>query len=899
MKREEIDFPPEHEALRQDVRALGAMVGNLLREQCGERLFMRVEAAREVAIERRTGEADSRALKRACQFEDARESLDFVRGFAAWFRMVNLAEQVHRIRRQRAWATGRQPQPESLEAVFTRFRQRGMGFDELQPRLRELLIEPVLTAHPTEATRRSILEKEQRMAGYLVQRFDQGQSARVLARLLDRVRMELTIAWQTDEQSAVRPTVADEAEHAHYYLANVLYRIAPALHENLAEAVQAVWGVDLHPAHVPAMLRFGSWVGGDMDGNPNVGPDTVLDTLAEQRTQVIGNYRREIHRLNRMLSQTLSRISISRDLRTRLEDYRQRMPAVDQGIPERYADMPYRKLLYFIEHRLEQTLGDGQAAYAGPDELNSDLGLIADSLLANRGERAGLFPLQRLRRRVEIFGFHLAALDLRIDSGDLHEAVAEVLGDTDWPGREADLRIARLREALEKKHVVRAAGQHPVHHLLVAAAQARERFGERAVQTLIVSMSRNADDILAAWFVARAAGIADGGLDFVPLFETVDDLNAAEGVMSGLLDLQTWNSLLEKRQRRQMVMLGYSDSNKDGGLVASRWSLYDAQRRLVALFEAHSIQVVFFHGRGGTIGRGGGKTHRAILAAPSGSVAGHLRTTEQGEVIHRKFALRPIALRNLEQMAGAVLQAGVESRDSGEGGEIDETWYQHMQALARNSRSAYRELVYGSEDFAGYFQQATPIDVIQRMRIGSRPAARQPDAGIEGLRAIPWVFAWAQSRHALPGWYGLGGGLKMLAGKIGKQALIEMTARWPFMQTVLDDAEMAMAKSDLEIAELYSGLAGGLGSRYFPRIREEFERTSDWICLLKQQSGLLANDLTLQRSILLRNPYVDPISYVQVETLGRWRETGRKDELLEEVLIATVHGIAQGLQNTG
>ncbi|MFU8877954.1 MAG: phosphoenolpyruvate carboxylase [Wenzhouxiangellaceae bacterium] len=897
MKREEIDFPPEHEALRQDVRALGAMVGDLLREQCGERLFMRVEAAREVAIERRIGEADSRALEEACRFSDAAESLDFVRGFAAWFRMVNLAEQVHRIRRQRAWSAGREPQPESLESVFTGLRRQGMDYEDLQSQLADLLIEPVLTAHPTEATRRSILEKEQRMAGYLVERFDEGQSRQVLNRLLDRVRMELTIAWQTAEQSAIRPTVADEAEHAHYYLANVLYRIAPALHESLAEAVQAVWGVDLHPAHVPQILRFGSWVGGDMDGNPNVGPDTVLDTLAEQRRQVIGNYRREIRRLHRLLSQTLGRVSISTGLEARLEDYRTRMPKVDERIPERYADMPYRRMLAYVEQRLSDTLADDESGYAGPEELLADLGLMADSLSAHHGERAGLFPLERLRRRVEIFGFHLAALDLRIDSGDLHEAVAELAGDPDWPDRDADDRTRKLREWLEQGSATRKPAEHPVWRLLAAAAEARERFGHKAVQTLIVSMSRNADDILAAWWVARAAGIDDGGLDFVPLFETVEDLVAAEGVMRGLLESEVWKKLLDKRNRRQMVMLGYSDSNKDGGLVASRWSLYDAQRRLVELFGEHQVRLVFFHGRGGSIGRGGGKTHHAILAAPAGSVAGHLRTTEQGEVIHRKFALRPIALRNLEQMAGAVLQASTTRH--GDESEVPDDWHAHMNMLADTSRKVYRDLVYGRKDFAEYFFQATPIDVIQRMRLGSRPASRRPDAGIEGLRAIPWVFAWAQSRHALPGWYGLGSGLEALAGQIGESELTAMTERWPFMRTVLDDAEMAMAKADLEIAERYAGLAGELGALYFPRIKAEFERTRDWICGLKQQPGLLANDPTLQRSILLRNPYVDPMSYVQVDILGRWREGGREDGALEEILIGTVHGIAQGLQNTG
>ena len=896
MKREEIDFPPEHEALREDVRALGAMVGALLREQCGVALFGRVEDARGLAIARRAGEIGRGPLERACRFEDAAEAQDFVRGFAAWFRMVNLAEQVHRIRRQREWGRRGKPQPEGLEAVLEDCRDRGIGRQDLESLLAGICVEPVLTAHPTEATRRSILEKEQRMARYLVERFDVGQSPRQLARLLDRVRMELTVAWQTAEQPEIRPTVADEAEHAQYYLADVLYRIAPVLHETLAEAIEAVWGERCPPSALPSLLQFGSWVGGDMDGNPNVGPDTVLDTLAEQRRQVIGNYRREVRRLGRLLSQTLGRIGISPKLAEALARNEQRFPDTAAAIPPRYADMPYRRMLRFVDRRLECTLEDADGSYAAPERLLEDLETIADSLRQHAGEHAGLFPLERLCRRVEIFGFHLAALDLRVDSGDLHEAVAELLGDPDWSQRPPESRAERLLELLRDAGP-RSGAAHPVFALVAAAAEARRRFGRRAVQTLIVSMSRHADDLLAAWFVARSAGIEDGGFDLVPLFETVDDLQAAEDVMHGLLGREDWRALLERRGGRQMIMLGYSDSNKDGGLVASRWALQDAQQRLVERFRSRGIGLVFFHGRGGSIGRGGGKTHRAILSSPDGSLGGHLRITEQGEVIHRKFALRSIALRNLEQMAGAVLKVAL--RERGELQSVPQSFVATMQQLAQASREAYRALVYGEPGFVDYFRQATPIDVIERMRLGSRPASRKPDAGIEGLRAIPWVFAWAQSRHALPGWFGLGSGLDRLARERGDGVLQRMVREWPFVATVLDDAEMAMAKADIDIAEHYAELAGASGRPCFERIREEFALTERWICALKNQAALLEGDPTLRRSILLRNPYVDPMSFVQVDTLRRWRAGGRKDAELERVLVGTVHGIAQGLQNTG
>jgi phosphoenolpyruvate carboxylase len=896
MKRDQIDFPARHEPLREDVSILGALVGDLLREQCGEQLFERVEAARSAAIDRRLERVDGQILETLCRFDDYDQASEFVRGFAAWFRMVNLAEQVHRIRRRRQYqAEGAGVQPEGLAEVLGQLHDEGMEWEQLAAALNKVLIEPVFTAHPTEATRRSILEKEQRMARYLIARLDPGLPPADAERLIDRVRMEQTIAWQTAEQSRSRPTVADEAEHAHFYLANVLYRIAPVFHEHLAEAAAAVFGVDLQPGDVPTLLRFGSWVGGDMDGNPNVGPDTVLNTLAEQRRQVIGNYRREVGRLNRLLSQTEGRAGISQALADRIADYAARMPEVSEQVPERHRDMPYRVFLCHVDARLKATLDDAEHAYAGAMDLRDDLDLIIASLSGHRGRRAGLFPVERLRRRVEMFSFHLAALDLRIDSGDLHQAVARQLDDEDWAERTPPERTRWLLEELDKG-VTGRSDDHPVFRLLHAAARAHERFGFEAIATLIVSMSRNADDVLAAWFMARAAGIEDGRLDLVPLFETVDDLAAAESVMSGLIELETWRELLARRGDRQVVMLGYSDSNKDGGMVASRWSLQDAQRKLVELFGRRGLRVTFFHGRGGTIGRGGGKTHRAVLAGPPGSVDGHLRMTEQGEVIHRKYALRAIAIRHLEQTAGAVLKATLA------GPAVQENhsrWHAWMARLSQLARDSYRDLVYGDEHFAEYFRAATPIDVIERMRIGSRPASRQHKTGIAGLRAIPWVFAWGQSRHALPGWFGLGSGLAALIDEVGEEPVTEMAGQWLFLSNLLQDAEMAMSKSDMDIARRYAGLAGDLGEHYFPRILEEFRLTREMICTLKGQDNLLDQDPTLKRSILLRNPYVDPMSFAQVDLLAKWRSGDRRDEQLEQALIASVHGIAQGLQNTG
>jgi len=896
MKRDQIDFPARHEALREEVSRLGMLVGELLREQCGEVFFARVEAARAEAIDRRAGHGDDARLESLCRFDEPSMATDFVRGFTAWFRMVNLAEQVHRIRRRREYrAEGAGIQPESLADALDCLRRAGLNWAAVRARLDEVLIEPVFTAHPTEATRRSILEKEQRMARYLVARLDPGLPLDDAERLVDRVHMEQTVAWQTAEQAAQRPTVADEAEQVQFYLANVLYRIVPVFHEQLAQAAATVFGAQVDPSGLPNLLRFGSWVGGDMDGNPNVSGETVIETLTEQRRQVIANYLDEIGRLNRLLSQTVDRVAVSDQLLERSSEYARRMPAVMAQVPARHVEMPYRVFLNLVTERLRETIAEGPQGYRYAAAFGRDLELVADSLLHHRGRRAGCFPVQRLHRRVGVFGFHLAALDVRVDSSDLHQAVARQFDDPDWPARSAAERTQRLLECLQGKAPGRA-DDHPVYRLLAAVADAHRRFGRNAVTSLIVSMTRQADDLLAAWLIARAAGVAEGALDLVPLFETVADLEAAEPVMQELLDLPLWKEHLGSREGRQMIMLGYSDSNKDGGLVASRWSLHAAQHALVRRFSQAGLEVLFFHGRGGTVGRGGGKTHRAILAAPAGAVNGRFRMTEQGEVIHRKYGLRPIATRNLEQTVGAVIRRCLDPAAAG-----SEPAQSHpiMSVLAKRAADAYRQLVHGDEAFARYFRLATPIDVIERMRIGSRPAARSSQAGMAGLRAIPWVFAWGQSRHALPGWFGLGSGLEHAIERFGEASVGELAEQWLFLKNLLDDAEMAMAKSDMGIAGRYASLAEDLGEHYFPLIRAEFKLTEELVCRIKRQSGLLDGDATLKRSILLRNPYVDPMSFAQIDLLRRWRASQRGDQDLEQALIASVHGIAQGLRNTG
>jgi phosphoenolpyruvate carboxylase len=506
---------------------------------------------------------------------------------------------------------------------------------------------------------------------------------------------------------------------------------------------------------------------------------------------------------------------------------------------------------------------------------------------------------------VETFGFHLATIDLRQDAR-LHRAVlGRLLGDAQWGARPADERAAVLRRALRDGAAPFAAPDAEAHRTLAvfrAIAECRARYGTAAVGPYIVSMARGADDVLAVLLLARWGGLATDGtipLDVAPLFETVADLEAAPDVLRALAADTLYREHLARRGQRQMVMIGYSDSNKDGGIAASRWGLQRAQAALAAVANDGGADLTIFHGRGGSVSRGGGRITSSVLAAPAGTVRGRLRMTEQGEAINARYGLRGIAMRTLEQAVGAValataLPRPVEPREA--------RWTAIMDEIARDSRAAYRALVYDQPGFVEYFRLATPIDVIERMEIGSRPPTRDDATGgseIERLRAIPWVFAWTQSRHLLPGWFGLGTGLEQAVQRHGQTALMEMAREWPFLRTLADDVELVLATADLGIAARYAGLAGETGVRLFPAIRAEYDRTVSHVLLLKGSAALLDQDPAMQRSILLRNPYVDPMSLLQVELLARWRAAGSGDGELFWGLLATVRGIAQGLQGTG
>ncbi len=905
LRRQDITFEDKDQALRDDVRTLGAMLGDLIREQSGDELYEFVEAARLRAIRRREGnEKPGEELSELVGGLDAKEALQVIRSFSTYFQMVNTAEKVHRIRRRREYLRDVvHYQPGGLEDTFIKLKAAGLDIDALVDLLNSLSIEPVFTAHPTEPTRRTMLRKEQNIVKHLIDMLNPTMTPQETNAALQNIRLLATTGWQTDEHPSEQMTVADELEHVLFFVTDVLYRALPPFYEDIESAITRIYGADGDNVRVPSLLHFGSWVGGDMDGNPNVNAKTIRETLARQRSLILDLYYKECASLAAKLSQSTERTEFGQAMLDRIDEYRGVFPNAYHEVPARHRDMPYRVFLRLVQQRLQTTYDDDVFPYEKVEQLRSDIQLVADSLAANKGRQAGLFAVRRLLRRIDCFGFHLVTLDVRQDSETHRNVVGECLGEEDWTSMSADERTQRIIEAIESREsapMTLSTQARKTIAVFQAIAFCRRKYGPNAIGPFIVSMTQGADDILSVLLLAQWGKLHNKRghvpIDIAPLLETVDDLQNGPAILQSLLATDLYRNHLKRREDRQMVMIGYSDSNKDGGLASARWALQGAQEIIVRAAEKQGIEVALFHGRGGTISRGGSKTHVAVLGAPPGTVNGRLRVTEQGEIINEKYGLRGIALRTLEQMTGSVALATAMPRHRG---NDQPEWHEMMDVIADESRRTYRKLIYETPKFYEYFRKATPIDLIERMRIGSRPSARRRQSGIEDLRAIPWVFSWTQARFVLPGWYGIGSGFRKAIDQFGEQAFEEMFREWYFMRSLTADTEMVLAKSDLGIAELYSGLAGDLHDEFFPTIKAEYELTRELVLEFSDHETLLEGDSTLQRAIMLRNPYVDPMSLMQVDLLSRWRESGGEDADTFNALLASVNGIAQALQNTG
>ncbi|HKX99042.1 MAG TPA: phosphoenolpyruvate carboxylase [Steroidobacteraceae bacterium] len=905
IRRQDLQFPEKDNALREDVHALGGLVGEVLRDQGGERLFSLVEGDRVAAIGRRDGgPAIPVELVARTAGRDAAEARDLIRAFSTWFEVVNLAERVHRVRRRREYLLhSDRPQPGGIGDCMYRLKREGYDAQKVLELLSGVTIYPVFTAHPTESMRRTILRKHQQIADLMIERLDPTLTPFERRAVWERIRMEVTSNWQTEAHPRERLTVADEREHALFYLAEVIYRVVPALYEEIALWMQTVFGLPPEIGRMPLILRFGSWVGGDMDGNSDVHAKAIRETLHRQHQRVISLYYQECHALAEKLSQSAGRVGTSPELEARIAEYDILVPKAREGASTRHDRMPYRIFLAQVAERLRTTYEGRPNHYESSDHFVRDIQLVASSLRDNRGRHAGLFPVERLMCRALTFGFHLATLDVRQHASVHREVVAQGLGRADWNSVAPQDRASTLCDSIARDRGP-AAGFDAVGRRTLAVfeamLQSRNRFGERAIGDYIVSGTESADDVLSVLLLARWANITDRSigevpLDVVPLVETVGALEGAGPLLRSLLAEPAYRRHLAARGRRQTVLLGYSESNQAIGIAASRHAIYQAQVELMAAAAEASVDLALFYGRGGPSSRGGGPIERLVENAPDGATRGRLRATEQGEGISNSYGLRRIALRSFEKAVNAVAMDRVEApRAPSRERELQAL----MDSIARASRARYRALVHETPGFLRFFRAATPIDVIERMQIGGRVASREGE-GVGVVRPVPWVYAWMQSRHVLPGWFGIGSGLEAAAREHGAAAIERALADWTFLENLLADVELDLVRADLEIAAHYEGLAGGETAAVADEIRREHALARQWVTAVQGEANLLDSRPALQRAVLLRAPYGDPMHLMQVDLLRRWRAGGRRDAALYDALLASVSGIALALQATG
>ncbi len=905
MHRHEIHFATKDVELREDVHALGSLVGDMLREQGGNELFERVEGDRVAAIRRREGEGDGIA-ELTVRTLDRPPTLarDLVRAFSTWFQMVNIAENVHRIRRRRQYFSSETaPQPFGIGAALLQLKQNGHSLEQTLALLRDLHIEPVLRAHPTESTRRTILRKQQRIARLLLQRLDPLLTPQETRSVFGQLRSEITTGWQTEEHPRQRLTVADEREHVLFYLAEILYRIVPAFYEELESALERVFDAPAGSVDLPDILHFGSWVGGDMDANPEVHAKTIRETLARHHQVIVSTYFSECQKLAGLLSQSASRVAVSPALQKRIDEYNTVLPSARLLAPARHDRMPYRVFFAQLAERLRNSYDGKPNHYDTAAQLLADVELAAESLKANRGLHAGYHAVRRLLKRIRTFGFHLATLHVR-QHRDVHqEVLARGLGMDGWMERTPDERLEMLRRSLERDRgpvgAFDALGRRTLT-VFEAMTHCRHKYGRAAIGEYIVSGARHAEDVLGVLLLARWAEVAhrktgEVPFDIVPLFDSVEALHASGGIMQRLLAEPLYCRHLRARGSEQIVLVGYSGSDKEAGITQSRWAAHCAQAELVGATKDSGFKLTLCHARGGTISRGGGRTDALVRSAPPGAIKNTLQVTEQGEILQQNYGLRPIAMRSLERALHAL---ALGSSSSARMPAEDAHFCAAMGSVAEASGRAYQQLVRQPR-FYDYFRQVTPIDVIERMHIGSRPASRGGREGFEFLRPAPWVFAWTQTRVLLPGWYGVGTGLQAAQQRHGTGVLREMQGRWFFFSAFLDDIEAMLARADFAIAGFYNELADPQLRSFLEPLREEFALTCAQVLDIKGHKQLLDGNPTLQRSIMLRNPYVDPMNLMQIDLLGRWRRAGRQDPQLFAALLDSITGISQGLQSTG
>lgn len=894
------DEPEKDNPLRRDVRSLGAILGEVLVEQVGQDLFDSVEELRRLLIEHRETanqvQAESpapdlmlKALETVRQM-DLTRAYQVTKAFATYFELTNLAETNHRKRRRRAAKLVDESSflPGSFHGTLLRLKEAGLSTESALAALRQISVIPVFTAHPTEVARQTVLLKRQRIAQQL-ERLDRLPLSREEAQdCEEQIHAEVTSLWQTDEVRVAKPTVNDEIRMGLRYFRLALFHTLPRIYAEVLESFRDVYGCELDEAALPNLVQFSSWIGGDRDGNPLVKPQCIRDALDMARSLILREYLDDVEALSDRLSSSRRQSAVSDNLLAQLEHYEETVPGVHFAWGPHNTAETYRRFLSYMFHKLGQSMQapDAPASYKSAYEFEHDLLLVKHSLVSNRGERLSRSHLDPLLRKLRTFGFRLHTLDIR-QHARVHRQVIAELGTE--PNHEA--RSSEVRDLIETFRTI---------------AEVKRTQASDSIRYYIISGAESEEDVLAMIRLATMNGLQvgasanDPGIMPVPLFESIDSLRNAANAMRRLWSNREFQPLLDSWGRWQQVMLGYSDSNKDGGMLTSTWELHKSHRELHRAAQEFGVKLCLFHGRGGTVGRGGGPTHASILAQPPGCFSGCIRITEQGEVLNWKYADPVLAEWNLELMIAASLETV--AHPTQEQSDNVSQWEEALEEMSQYAYRVYRRDIADNPEVLEYFDQATPVNELDTARIGSRPSRRSANRRLEDLRAIPWVFGWMQSRFAVPAWFGVGHALEQFAnqGPNHEQLLRQMAPAFPVFSLLLGNVEIGMAKADLAIARLYSGLVrdAALGKRVFSLLEEEFLRSRRWLLRVTGQRELLARNRVLARSIRLRNPYVDPMSLIQVELLRR-KQQGQQTSELEYPLGATINGIAAGLHNTG
>jgi phosphoenolpyruvate carboxylase len=906
------------EPMREDIRLLGAILGDTVREQNGDEVFDLVERARIASFRVRRSEIERAEVAQLFDGIEIDRAIPVIRAFSHFALLANVAEDIHRERRRAIHVNaGDPPQDSTLAATYQKLDSANLDAGTVAEALTGALVSPVITAHPTETRRRTVFDAQHhitqlmRLHAHGLTETDDGGN------IDTELRRQVLTLWQTALVRLSRLQISDEIAVGLRYYQAAFFDVVPKVNAEVRDALRRRWpDADLLTEPI---LRPGSWIGGDRDGNPNVTADVVRLATGSAAYTALSRYTAELTALEQELSMSSRLVAVTDDLAALAE-------ACDE--PAR-GDEPYRRALRVIHGRLTATAAQildqepdnllelGLAPYSVPGEMLADLDVVDASLRANGSTLLANDRLARLREAVHVFGFHLSGLDMRQNSDVHEEVVAELLAwagaHPDYGSLSEDERVNILADELGTRRPL-VGDREQLSDLaqkelaiITAATRAVAIYGPPAVPNYIISMCRSVSDLLEAGILLKECGLLDASGDkpycpvgIVPLFETIDDLRRGASILEAALDLPVYQSIVRTRGDSQEIMLGYSDSNKDGGYLAANWALYRAELDLVESARKTGIRLRLFHGRGGTVGRGGGPSYEAILAQPPGAVNGSLRLTEQGEVIAAKYAEPQMAQRNLETLLAATLESTL--LDVEGLGDAAGPAYEILDELADRAQRAYSELVHDTEGFVDYFLQSTPVSEIGSLNVGSRPTSRKPTSSISDLRAIPWVMAWSQSRVMLPGWYGTGSAIEdWIAGGDGRlEKLRDLYQRWPFFQTVLSNMAQVLAKSDLGLAARYAELVedASLRRRVFDKIAAEHQRSINAHKLITGQDNLLADNPALARSVFNRFPYLEPLNHLQVELLRRYR-SGDDDELVQRGILLTMNGLASALRNSG